>query len=273
MVDIRQTIQYANYLSKIGWTVERTAEINYFIKKVPVFGSVIKIQRPEEIRIAKIEEFMKSYRAFQAIIEPKTELDAKYLASIGFRLSKSPYLPTKTLHTDLTKTKEELFNQLKKDVKYALKKNDEQGVMNYGTENIEKFRNAWKKAIGLKRYVPPFPHLKALQKSFRKNSLFITGENDNSGGIFLIGDKIGYYWQAFSNKEGRRALAQYKIVWEGILWAKSRGAKIFDFEGIYDERFPNKSWMGFTHFKKSFGGYEVKYPGTYSKRLLPIGRE
>ena len=55
MVDIRQTIQYANYLSKIGWEVERASEINYFIKKLPLVGSIIKVQRPEKIRINKIK--------------------------------------------------------------------------------------------------------------------------------------------------------------------------------------------------------------------------
>jgi len=51
MVDIRQTVQYANYLEKIGWVVEKSGEINYFIKKLPLVGSIIKVQRPEEIRI------------------------------------------------------------------------------------------------------------------------------------------------------------------------------------------------------------------------------
>ena len=34
-----------------------------------------------------------------------------------------------------------------------------------------------------------------------------------------------------------------------------RGLKIFDFEGIYDQRFPklNKGWIGFSNFKKGFG--------------------
>lgn len=269
MIDIRQTLQYANYLSKIGWVVERGAEINYFIKKVSLVGSVIKIQRPEEIRINKIRGFVKKYRAFQTIVEPKTELDAKYLASLRFRLSKSPYLPTKTLLLDLTKTKEELFNQLKKDAGSAIRKNSDLRFMIYDLRDIERFRNAWKKAVGLKRYVPPLTHLKALKKSFKKSCLFLIAgsprQSEAAGAIFLMADKIGYYWQAFSNKEGRKFQTQYKIVWEGILWAKKMGGKIFDFEGIYDERFPNKSWFGFTHFKKSFGGYETTYPGTYVK--------
>ena len=114
-----------------------------------------------------------------------------------------------------------------------------------------KFRNTWRKAVGLKRYVPPLSHLLALKKSFGKNVTFLAFRD--SGAIFLKTREIAYYWQAFTGKEGRKSEIQYKIVWEGILWAKRQGAKIFDFEGIYNERFPNKSWLGFTHFKKSFG--------------------
>lgn len=98
----------------------------------------------------------------------------------------------------------------------------------------------------------------------------MTTNEASAGAIFLLADSIAYYWQAFTSKGGRGKLTQYKIVWEGILWAKKMGAKVFDFEGIYDERFPNKSWLGFTHFKKSFGGYEVEYPGAFIKNRIPL---
>ena len=276
MVDIRQTQEYANYLKKIGWEVERVAEINYFIKKVPLLGSVIKIQRPEEIRITKIRQLVKSHRVFQIIIEPKTELDAKFLTSIGYKLSKTPYLPTKTLILDLTKSEKVILANLKKDARYAIKK-----TMNYELctmdSKIEEFRNAWKKSVGLKRHVPPLAHLLALKNSFKEGCLFCVYFDDSNqrskiigGAIFLRADKIAYYWQAFTNKEGRKKFAQYQIVWKGILWAKAQGAKIFDFEGIYDERFPNKAWQGFSHFKKSFGGNVVEYPGAFVKNRISI---
>jgi lipid II:glycine glycyltransferase (peptidoglycan interpeptide bridge formation enzyme) len=272
MVDIRQTPKYANYLSSIGWVVERPAEINYFIKKVPFLGSVLKLQRPEEIRIQKIRDLAKKHRAFQIIVEPKTDLDAKYLVSIGFKLSKSPYLPTKTLQLDLTKSERQLFTGLKKDAKAAIRKIDNSGLKFQEAKSTEQFRNEWKKAIGLKRYVPPLEHLEALKKSFGNGYVMYHSSDSpiHDGTIFLLGVKLAYYWQAFTNKEGRKALIQYQIVWEGILWAKKNGAKIFDFEGIYDERFSNKSWLGFTHFKKSFGGVEIEYPGAFVKRRLPF---
>ena len=211
MVDIRQTVQYANYLSKIDWVVERISEINYFIKKIPLVGSIIKIQRPEEIRINKIRELSKKYRAFQIIIEPKTEFDAKYLSSLGFRLSKSPYLPTKTLQLDLTKSREALWRNLEKDAKSAIleKIGSEPDFYNYKKlikseainvvktgKNLQNtiglFREGWKRAVKWKRYVPPFSHLLALKKLFEEDSLFLVTPNYSSGAIFLIGDKIGF---------------------------------------------------------------------------------
>jgi lipid II:glycine glycyltransferase (peptidoglycan interpeptide bridge formation enzyme) len=271
MVDIRQTIQYANYLKRNGWQIERAAEINYFIKKFPLVGSVIKIQRPEEIRIKKIKELGKSQRAFQVIIEPKTNLDAKHLLSLGYKLNKSTYLPSKTLQLDLTLPINRLVNGLKKDAKSALRATT--NLKPIANNHMENFRKAWKKAAGWKLYVPPVENLVSLKKSFKNNCVMYECRNISqhkvvAGAIFLMADNIAYYWQAFTNKEGRRELAQYRIVWEGIRWAKRRGAKIFDFEGIYDPRFPNKSWQGFTHFKKSFGGYEVDYPGTFTKWFM-----
>ena len=267
MPDIHQSRQYADYLSRIGWTVERINNTNYFIRKLLLIGSVLKIQRPGVLRYKDIEILNKKYKTFQIIVEPGTIADGQWLMANGFKLSISPYLPTKTLHLDLSVSKQKLFNNLKKDAKYAIKRTIK--LRTKEIKNMEKFRNSWKKTVGWKRYVPPSTHLVALQKSFQENSLFILDEKINSGAIFLKTKDTVCYWQAFTGKEGRNNLVQYQIVWKGILWAKKKGAKIFDFEGIYDERFPNKSWFGFTHFKKSFGGYEIEYPGCYTKWLLP----
>jgi hypothetical protein len=262
MLDIRQSKNYADYLSSLGWIVERIDNTNYFIKKFPLIGSIIKIQRPEKIDNKKINSLVKKYRAFQIILEPKS----KNQRLKNFKLSHSPYLPTKTLHLDLTKTEKQLFKNLKKDCQGYIKR----GKAELNETSPNKFRAAWKKAVGLKRYVPSEKQLNLLKKAFKKNSLFLTTKDYSSGAISLLSDKTAYYWQAFTDKKGRKKHYQYEIVWQGILWAKKKGAKIFDFEGIYDERFPNKSWLGFTHFKKSFGGKEIEHPGSFIKFQLPF---
>lgn len=267
MADIRQTVKFANYLENIGWKIEKTGKTYSFIKKVPFLGSVVKIQRPEEIDIGALKYVRKKHNPFQIIIEPKSKEHGSLISKHGFRLGRSPYLPTKTLHLDLTKPKETLFEQLKKDARYSLRKTKDLNI--YAVHKTQAFRQSWKEAVDWKHWVPPQGHLDALIKSFGKDSLFLVTPGGDAGAIFLSSKDTVYYWQAFSNEKGRKTLAQYKILWAGITWAKKRGAKTFDFEGIYDERFPNKKWKGFTHFKKSFGGYEVKYPGVFVKYSIP----
>jgi lipid II:glycine glycyltransferase (peptidoglycan interpeptide bridge formation enzyme) len=278
MVDIRQSVHFANYLKRLGWNVERTGEINYFIRKFPIIGSVLKVQRPQEIRIDIISKLARKYRAFTIVVEPKTELDAKFLTSIGFKLSKNPYLPTKTLQIDLTQSKETILRNFKKDARGAVRKGSVFKIKEYSTPNeIKTFREAWKKSVNFKRYVPKASQLINLRKSFPHNySAFLASHNISGkiiGGVIFTRSlhDYAYYWQAFISKEGRTSLSQYSLLYQGILWAKKMGCKVFDFEGIYDPRFPNKSWLGFTHFKKSFGGFEVEYPGCYIKNLLPFG--
>ena len=75
---------------------------------------------------------------------------------------------------------------------------------------------------------------------------------------------------AAASDAGKKLFAPTLCAWEAIKLSKKHGSKIFDFEGIYDERFPLKSWHGFTRFKKSFGGREIEYPGAFVKYRIPI---
>jgi len=51
--------------------------------------------------------------------------------------------------------------------------------------------------------------------------------------------------------------------------AKERGLKHVDLWGVAPEDEPDHKWAGFTAFKKSFGGREVAYPGTWD---LPVNK-
>jgi lipid II:glycine glycyltransferase (peptidoglycan interpeptide bridge formation enzyme) len=51
--------------------------------------------------------------------------------------------------------------------------------------------------------------------------------------------------------------------------AKEKGLKHVDLWGVAPEDQPDHKWAGFTSFKKSFGGREVAYPGTWD---LPVNK-
>ncbi len=276
MIDIRQSPQYAKYLEKEGWTVERINETNYFIRKFPLIGSVLKLQRPEKIDFDTINKLCRKCRVFQVIIEPNLPFHNS-LCSQGYKLSKSPYLPSKTLQIDLTQTKERIYSKFTKDCKYNIRKGEKIEVKEYSTPNdIKKWREAWRSAVKFDRYVPSAMQLINLRKSFIDgNSIFLASHNIVGsiigGALFTkVSHGVAYYWYGFTNSEGRSSLSQYSLLCNGILWARESDCKVFDFEGVFDPRFPNRSWLGFTHFKRSFGGSEVLYPGCYTKFRLPI---
>ncbi len=289
MIDIRQSENYAKYTESQGWIVERIENTNYFIKKLPILGSVLKIQRPKKINFETIKKIEKKFRVFQTILEPNLSLVVNSVSYIHnslvankFKLSKNPFLPTKTIQIDLSQSKENIFRNFSKDCRYSIKRGEHIETRICSTnEEIKKFYNAWKKSVNFDRYIPSLDNLIKIKKSFpQNNSLFLTSHNKVGniigGAIFTtsshgdISDYITYYWHGFTNNEGRTSLSQYALLYQGILWAKKNRSRIFDFEGIYDERFPLKSWLGFTRFKKSFGGTEVSYPGCYTKFRLPL---
>ncbi|OGM28344.1 hypothetical protein A2962_00675 [Candidatus Woesebacteria bacterium RIFCSPLOWO2_01_FULL_39_61] len=266
MTDIRQTPEYAQYLSKIGWKIENESEVFSFIKPF-LTSSVLKIPRPEKLEVKVVQQIAQKYKSVQIIVEPKDEIQEKILKENKFKTAREISSITKTLHMDLTKSLNSISEEFAKDTPNYLKKAADLKV--YSVNNIEKFRQSWKESVPLFRHVPSTNSLSFLQESFGKKIIFLVTPDGSSGAIFLKGDESVHYWQAFSSRKGREDYAQYKILWSGISWAKNIGAKIFDFEGIYDERYPNKSWLGFTHFKKSFGGEEVYFPPSYTKILLP----
>jgi lipid II:glycine glycyltransferase (peptidoglycan interpeptide bridge formation enzyme) len=282
--DVRQSINYSKYLKSQGWVVERVKNTNYFIKKIPLLGSVLKIQRPINLDFETIKKLESKYRVFQTIIEPDLTSVVNSFSNIhnlllsnDYKLSKSPYLPSKTLHLDLTSPEKEIYNNFTKDCKYSIRKGEGLKITNYSTlEELEIFHNAWRSSVNFKRFVPSLTSLINLKKSFPNNhSIFLTSHNKSGniigGAIFTRSSHdFAYYWYGFTNKEGRTYLSQYALLYQGILWGKKMGCKVFDFEGVYDSRFPNKSWLGFTHFKESFGGKDVLYPGCYTKLRFPI---
>jgi lipid II:glycine glycyltransferase (peptidoglycan interpeptide bridge formation enzyme) len=273
MTDIRQHKKYANYLKSLNWIVEEKDGVQYFIKKL-FFLSMIKVQRPKKISYEEIKKLSKKHRAFQVIIEPNSFKEADSLVDNGWQVG-FPFIPSKTVFVDLKKSEKKILDNFSKDTRYSIRKSEHVKV--FEEADLGKFRNLWKKSVNIKRHVLKQKEINALRKSFGKDSLFLTAEDPSSaeaggisGAIFMVAGDVGYYWYGFVGKEGRKKLSQYKVLWEGIKWAKSRGAKTFDMEGIFDERFPIPAWRGFTKFKKGFGGKVVKYPGAYQKTLLPF---
>jgi lipid II:glycine glycyltransferase (peptidoglycan interpeptide bridge formation enzyme) len=275
MLDLRQTPQYAKYMSFIGWIVERKGGVNYFIKKIPIIRSFIKIQRPEKIDYQYINVLAVKHRAFQIVIEPKNIGHQLLVISHKFHQSRTPFVPAKTIHIDLTKSEKYLLKEMHHKTRYNIKKINHQLLTINHSKDVEHFADFWQKCALKQRgmFLSQKKEIIELYSAFGKNAHLVLGLNDKevvSGILMITTNDIAYYMYAASNDRGKELFAPTLTVWESIKLAKKLGCKIYDFEGIYDERFPLKSWKGFTRFKKSFGGREVEYPGAFTKYRFPV---
>jgi lipid II:glycine glycyltransferase (peptidoglycan interpeptide bridge formation enzyme) len=129
------------------------------------------------------------------------------------------------------------------------------------TNDFESFYRIWHQSAKRKSlWIPGKKEYSNLIDCFGKNCFCITIDNQ-AGALILIHEKTAYYYYAGATEEGTKINLPYLVVWESMQEAKKRGCRFWDFEGIYDARFPNKGWLGFSHFKKSFGGIEITFPG------------
>ena len=159
--------------------------------------------------------------------------------------------------------------------RYNIKLAKKKGLKVTKSRDIGQFADFWQKCARSRHKVqlPQKKEIKSIFKAFGINGdIFIaTQESKWVAALMTIkAEKVTYYMYAATNSTGKKLFAPTALTWEAILHAKSRGVKVFDFEGIYDERFPIKTWKGFTKFKKGFGGYEIEYPGAYTKYKLPL---
>lgn len=251
MADLRQSPAYAEYLKRIGWRVEKIGGVNVFIRSL----GIAKIQRADvPVSFPKIPGIW------------MTKLEPLSLGQVprGFRQDGWPLLATKTLRVDLTPPLAEILAGFAKDCRYCLRKSQTTNLKSQ-LNDFEGFYDLWKKAAKIKHlWIPPPKHFAALVECFGNNCLCIT-INNLAGALALIHDQVAYYYYAAALPEAKKSYLPYTGVWELIRAAKKRGCKVWDWEGIYDPRWPNKSWLGFTHFKKSFGGYEVLLPGSFTR--------
>ena len=286
--DLRQSNEWAEYITRLGWWVEETRKqenkkTKIFVRKLPLVGAVMKIQRPSEIPpIEEIDRIAKKYRALFVKLEPSLQ-PFNHLTIQPFVPDAWPLAPTRTIHLDLTPDEEEIFKNFSKDGRYSVRKAKREGV-GIGSskldpleadKSLETFYDLLKSTGKRKRfYVAPLKDLEAKAETFKNKSALLLAYHNHkpiAGALILFHDDVAYYHHAASNLEGRKLLAPYLVVWEAIKLAKKRGCHTLDLEGVYDQRYKiYKRFRKIGIFKKKFGGEEVEYPGSFIKYYNPL---
>jgi lipid II:glycine glycyltransferase (peptidoglycan interpeptide bridge formation enzyme) len=288
-LDARQSNEWGIYLKSIGWEVEKIGSTQIFIHRIPLLrSSVIKIQHPTgPLPLQQIEEVAKKYRALFVLIEPHVVgYDEKSLQDNKYKKSYMRYAHTATIKISLERSEKELFASLSENARRNIKKAQKNDIrieeiwFKDDKDNFyfDKFYSLLMILSKMKKFYSPSKeeYFKKMSAFKQTSTLLFAYGKDASEPMAVVWyasyGKIITYMQTGITQRGYDLLANYLLVWEGILRARKRELQVFDFETAYDPRYPkeNKKWKGYTEFKKRFHGEVIEYPPTWIKIYNPL---
>lgn len=290
-MEIQQSPPYASYIKSLGWQVEKIDGSNLFLKHFPLLGSFAKLQRCTKLpEPSKLFPMLSKYHAKRLNVEPDSEIPQDTFSawvntvSSHVQIISTHYISTKTIRVDLDGSHEEIFSRFSEAKRRAVRRAQKNHITIQPSSHIEDLIRIKNRSAGFLGFITTYgidklwpifapDHaailLASRSEGFSKASPWrLQGEalgnsKTTIGGVLLLfWDDIAYYWIAGATREGKKLFAPTLLVWEALKLAKKRGARQFDFIGVWDERIPkeNKAWLGFTKFKEGFGGKEIYYP-------------
>ncbi|GHO74622.1 methicillin resistance protein [Ktedonobacter sp. SOSP1-85] len=87
--------------------------------------------------------------------------------------------------------------------------------------------------------------------------------------ISVLGEWSWYMYGASSNEQ-RNLMPNHLLQWTSMQWAKSKGAKYYNFRGIPDVLEEGQELWGVYQFKRGFGGYPIRFFPTQDLIYNPI---
>lgn len=269
MKSFLQSEEWAEFQKSLGRKVWQIESINVFKHDLPLKKNYLYSPRCGEDFLSEsfsknIREIAKKESSVFLKVEPSYIKDSEDKSKFKkFEFKKSTTIqPQRTIILDITKSEQELLNQMHQKTRYNIKLADKKGVViKKGTKkDIEKFwllLNDTVKRDGFCGHIRKY-YEKMLD--IPRAELFIAEFKGKiiAANIVLFYNKQAIYLHGASDYNYRNLMAPHLLQWEQIKEAKKRGYSEYDFWGI-DE----KKWPGVTRFKKGFGGREVSYIGAY----------
>ena len=186
-----------------------------------------------------------------------------------------PVTPTKTIWINLKSPLELIKQELKQKTRYNLKQATTKINLKITTtpadtinqQQIDNFYQIWAHNKPYNwLFKPSKKSLISLIKSFQTKAFLIEASTHSNpktsvaSALILTSPNMSFYWHNASTDLGKQHYAPTLVVWEAIKQSKKRKLSVFDFEGVWDQRYPNlnQGWKGFTQFKQGFIKKNVK---------------
>ncbi|MBU1290003.1 aminoacyltransferase [Patescibacteria group bacterium] len=230
------------------------------------------IQRTINLFLEKVREIGK--REGSIFLKTEPFFNSKILGN-DFIKSEKEIQPSRTIILDISKSEEDLLEQMSQKTRYNIRLSQRKGVIIKEAASdkalaINSFLKLLKKTTekdGFRAH-PEKYYQKMFDFLGKEGSvkLFLAKHRKKvvAAALFSFFGETAVYLHGASDYDARQLMAPHLIQWQAILEAKKNGLKYYDFGGI-DE----KKWPGVTRFKKGFGGQETVYPGAFDLIFKP----
>ncbi|MBP3899469.1 peptidoglycan bridge formation glycyltransferase FemA/FemB family protein [Candidatus Saccharibacteria bacterium] len=287
-IPLQQTKNWQKLQTKLGEKTfyEKTNDYTYLcIEKQTKFGNYLYLPygpyAPTKNSARKVYKALESLADSKNItfirIEPQSPETAEFWLNLPNCQKSRNLSPEETWILDLRLRMDEIYKNMKQNTRNLCKNYAKKGLSVKISDDKSrdiKILAKFHKEIAKQHKIGAFSenYLRAeAEQDFATLYVAYFEKKPIAASLFFDHGDTRYYMQSASDKNYHKLPATYAILNEAIKDAKAKNLKNFDFWGIAPENAPKSHpWSGFTSFKKSFGGREVKYLGTYDLVFRPV---
>jgi len=305
---ILQTAEWGELKAAFGWSAQRVVLLEdgtpragalVLYRPLPLGlgslayvprGPLVDWERPEEVAelVGALTGAARARRAVALIVEPDLPDEPRWrelFGALGFRPSPLGSIqPRRTLVVDIGRDEEAILAAMKPKTRYNIRLSQRKGVTVWeGTESdFPAFHRLMAETAARDRFGVHAPaYYERAYRLFvprgwaRLLMAGVEGEPVAALMVFALGRRAWYFYGASSDAH-REKMPTYRLQWEAIRWARSRGCTEYDLWGVPDEdegrleaeftRRQDGLW-GVYRFKRGFGGHLVRTVGAWERPL------
>lgn len=265
-----QTKEWGEFRKEWENVVEYSKSGLIIFSKIPYtkfsIGTIIRGQEPTKKDILEIERIGKEKKAIFIKLEPnviKTDRLVKKLRNWGLVEGKTLFTPT-SFWIDLTRPEEELLKSFSSKTRYNIKLAQKHGVkveIDNSDQAFEKYlelTDETNKRQGFYSHTHKYHRLMWKHLKGKVANILAAKYNNEivSTWVLFNSDKFLYYPYGASTNKYKEVMANNLMMWEAIIFGKSKKLKTFDLWG-------REEGKGFTRFKEGYNPEVVEFVGSW----------
>ncbi|MGQ9709602.1 MAG: lipid II:glycine glycyltransferase FemX [Anaerolineae bacterium] len=307
---ILQTAEWGELKAAFGWSPQRVAVLEdgvpragalVLYRRLPLGlgslayvprGPLVDWERPEEVAelLEALAGAARARRTITLIVEPDLPDEPRWrelLTALGLRPSPLGSIqPRRTLVVDIGRSEADILAAMKPKTRYNIRLAQRKGVtVGEGTESdFPAFHRLMAETAARDRFGVHAPaYYEQAYRLFvprgwaRLLMARVEGNPVAALMVFALGQRAWYFYGASSDAH-REKMPTYRLQWEAMRWARSRGCAEYDLWGVPDEdegrleaeftRRQDGLW-GVYRFKRGFGGRLIRMIGAWERPLRP----